>query len=379
MWCSAAVLALSGPALALDAQDFAAKLTANQAPGDTISFSEATADGDTITLSGASIALSDESSLPLGDIVFRGVSALENGGYRTETASVAAIDMTEDESRLQIANVEIQGLTIPGTVVAGQSDRIASYDSARIGPVTISYQGKAVASTQAIMVELDRDGAVVETDAAVTGFTMDLGIVDDPRSRALIDALGYQTLNGEMTVNSLWDMEGGDLSVRETTLNLVDVGRLDLAFDISGYDLAFDQALEQAQASMSAGGANEMAGMAMLGLLQQLSLNSARLRFDDQSVTQKALDYVGGQQGIDGTQMAQAIKGMLPLFLGQLRNPAFQTQVASAVNAYLDDPQSLTIDIAPANPLPFATLMGTGMGAPETLPDVLGVTVTANQ
>jgi hypothetical protein len=52
--------------------------------------------------------------------------------------------------------------------------------------------------------------------------------------------------------------------------------------------------------------------------------------------------------------------------------------VSAAVNTYLDKPGSLTISAEPANAVPFPMIMGAAMGAPNTLPNVLGVKVTAN-
>ena len=52
--------------------------------------------------------------------------------------------------------------------------------------------------------------------------------------------------------------------------------------------------------------------------------------------------------------------------------------VADAAGKYLDNPESLTVTVAPAAPLPFPQIMGAAMGAPNTIPDVLGVKVEAN-
>ena len=56
-----------------------------------------------------------------------------------------------------------------------------------------------------------------------------------------------------------------------------------------------------------------------------------------------------------------------------------QNQISAAVNTYLDDPKSLKISAEPTEPVPFPMIMGAAMGAPQTIPQVLGVTVTANE
>ena len=61
------------------------------------------------------------------------------------------------------------------------------------------------------------------------------------------------------------------------------------------------------------------------------------------------------------------------------RKGSKKNMVTEAVNTYLDNPGNLTISAEPENPVPFPMIMGAAMGAPNTLPDVLGVTVEANR
>ncbi|MFP3802580.1 hypothetical protein, partial [Paraburkholderia sp. SIMBA_027] len=88
--------------------------------------------------------------------------------------------------------------------------------------------------------------------------------------------------------------------------------RLNLAFKISGYTPAFMKSLQEAAKASEANPNKEEAqqalGLAMLGLLQQLSFNSAEIRFDDASITKRALDYAGSKQNMTGKQMGDALK-----------------------------------------------------------------------
>ena len=59
-------------------------------------------------------------------------------------------------------------------------------------------------------------------------------------------------------------------------------------------------------------------------------------------------------------------------------NPALQQQITAAANAYFDNPESLTITAQPAEPVPFAQIMGIGATDPRQLVDLLDVKVTAN-
>jgi hypothetical protein len=117
----------------------------------------------------------------------------------------------------------------------------------------------------------------------------------------------------------------------------------------------------------------------MLGLLQQLTFNSASIRFDDDSLTNKVLDYVGKQQGMSGKDIANQAKAIVPFGMAQLNNPELTAQVTAAVSAYLDSPKSIEISAEPASPVPFALIMAGAMANPADLTKTLGVTVNANE
>ena len=115
------------------------------------------------------------------------------------------------------------------------------------------------------------------------------------------------------------------------------------------------------------------------GASQQLTFNSASIRFDDDSLTNKVLDYVGKQQGMSGKDIANQAKAIVPFGMAQLNNPELTAQVTAAVSAYLDDPKSLEISAEPEQPVPFALIMAGAMSNPADLTKTLAVSVTANE
>ena len=124
---------------------------------------------------------------------------------------------------------------------------------------------------------------------------------------------------------------------------------------------------------------SDSTGMAMLGLISQLYLNNARLAITDNSLTNKLLDHYAQRNGQTRDQLVQQLQAMLPSMLAYIQNPAFQTKVQEAVSAYLTNPENLSIVVAPQTPVPATQVMGAAMGAPQTLPEVLNLDITANQ
>jgi len=205
----------------------------------------------------------------------------------------------------------------------------------------------------------------------------------EAKARAAVKAMGYGTVTGALAMKATWENDNGHFSLSQFALDLDDVGTLDMTLDLSGYTKEFARSLKELQAKAAADPGDKQTqqalGIGMLGLMQQLSFGGASLRFEDDSLTSKVLSYLGRQQGVSAEQMAAAAKAMLPLALARLKNPEFQEQISDAVGKFLDRPGNITVKAAPEKPVPFPMIMGAAMAAPQTLPDVLSVTVTANQ
>jgi hypothetical protein len=84
------------------------------------------------------------------------------------------------------------------------------------------------------------------------------------------------------------------------------------------------------------------------------------------------------QQGVSREDYANQIAAALPFLLAAMNNPEFQNEVASALGAFLKDPQSLTIKFEPTAPVSGTEIMSIVGSAPQTLPDRLNASVTAN-
>jgi len=112
--------------------------------------------------------------------------------------------------------------------------------------------------------------------------------------------------------------------------------------------------------------------------LSQLTVQSLKLHYSDDSLAGKILEAAAAKQGTTREQYAQQLAGALPFFLSMIQNPEFQNKVAAAVGQFLTDPKSLTISVQPERPISGAELFGLVQTAPQTLPDVLGASIESN-
>ncbi|MDR9760003.1 hypothetical protein RJJ37_10180 [Rhizobium redzepovicii] len=385
MMASTAFLALAGPSFALDGADMMKKLNAATSAGGTvITFEKADVDGDTVTATGVQVGYANlpGDTLKIGELTFEGVEETEGGGYHAKTVSFPDIDMSQEEGRFSAKDIEIAGLTIPANATGETLNDILLYETVSTGPIALNVKGKDVFAIEGIESNLERQDGGFTYDANVAGLKADLSQVEDASAKDAIEKLGLTTIDGTVTMKGSWEVDSGKIAVDEYAFDFKNIGRLNIAVDFSGYTLAFVKSLQEAvktaEANPNKEEANQAVGLAMLGLMQQLTFNSASIRFDDASITKKALDYAGAQQGVTGDQLTQSLKGLVPIMMAQLNLPELQNQVSAAVNTYLDGPKNLTVSAAPEKPVPFPMIIGAAMGAPNTIPSVLGVKVTAN-
>ncbi|UPA25549.1 hypothetical protein [Shinella oryzae] len=383
----AALATLASPAFALDGADLMTKLNATYATsGVSVGYSNVAVDGSTVTLEGTELkATGTDTPIKLGTVTMEGVEEDGDGGYTIETIGFEDVNVTEAESTVSAKDLALNGVVVPGKIVPGTLESLLMYESATAGPISVSAKGKEVFSLSGMETNITRmdNDAGLEFDAKLSDLKADLTSVEDPKAKDTLNKLGIQTLEGEVSMAGNWELASGKLAVDEYAFDFKDIGRLNLQLAFSGYTLDFiknmQEALKAAEANPNKEEANAAMGMAMMGLVQQLTFNNATISFEDASITKKLLDYAGSEQGVTGDQMAQSLKGLVPIMIAQLNMPDLQNQISAAVNTYLDDPKSIKISAEPKEPVPFPMIMGAAMGAPQTIPQVLGVTVTANE
>ncbi|MBA3447705.1 MAG: hypothetical protein H0T56_08870 [Pseudaminobacter sp.] len=319
----------------------------------------------------------------LGKVTLDGVTD-QNGGYRIETISTEPYNVTEDGATIDVGALTFTGVVLPPLGAIDPVDSLLMYEGAELANVSVKMADQTAFSMDGLSIEVTppADGAALEFSGSAESFTADLTLVEDPQSKAVIEALGYQTINGDFELAGSWQPTDGRISLSQYDISVEDAGTFGLSFELGGYTPAFLKSLQDMQKQMAAqpeGADNSAQGLAMLGLMQQLTFHTANIRFDDDSLTGKILEYVAKQQNMKPEDIANQAKAIVPFLAGQLNNPELSAQITTAVTKYLDAPASIEIDATPAAPVPFALIAAGGMANPMELPKTLGVTVTANE
>jgi hypothetical protein len=375
-------LVLAGPAHAeVDADAVVKAITTQMAnQGLPVTVTSAELDGANIIAKGVSVKFPDSEAKPLGDIVLEEVEENDDGSYTIGSISAPETKIEEAGNKFEFGGASINGVHV---AAEGETDPVKQmflYDSMEVGAVKVETGGAEVFSMEGAEANMSEytAGEPLEFDVSINGLKGDLSKIPDPKTQETVAALGYDKINGKITMKGSWNPTDGRMTITEGAYDFANIGRLNMTMDFSGYTPALVKSMQEMNKNMA--GQDESAkGLAMLGIIQQLNFISMSIRFDDASVTGRVIDYAAKQAGQPRDAIVAQSKAIIPFAVAQLKDPDFAAKVTAAASAYMDNPKSLEIKAAPAAPVPFALLIATGSTTPEALIKQLNVTVTANQ
>ena len=304
-------------------------------------------------------------------------------GWKISSIVVPSYSMRDDERDLYVENIALDGVLVPAEGQKLPYGGMTAYESVSVANVQFRIKGADVLNMSDFHMEVatPADGAPLEFSGAAEAMSIDFTTMPDPQARGMLEQLGYLKMEGFFEASGTWNPADGQLDLTQYDLTVNNAGTLGLALSLGGYTEAFIEQLQTMQSQITANptGDNSAAGLAMLGLMQQLTFNSARISFHDDSLTNKVIGLVAKMQGVDPSVIANQAKGMVPFFMMQLNNPELTNMVTTAVTRFIDDPKRLVISAEPNAPVPFAVIMAGAMSAPQALPQQIGLKVTANE
>ena len=282
------VLPLSA-AQALEANAVADRLKALLAgQGMDVSWTKVTEAGPRIVLEGASLKIANEPATNLiGDVTLDEISEV-NGGYRIGKVTLPTYALAQSGVNIDISGAQLTGLSLPPQVSTDPAASIMLYETAQLDTVSVRRADKQLFSMNNLHVQITapKDGAPLAFSGAAEKFSADLmSAVEDTDARKVIEALGYNTVNGTFEMAGTWQPVDGRMGLTQYDITIENAGTLGLTFDLGGYTPDFIKAIQEMQAKMAqqpAGADNSAHGLAMLGLMQQLTFHAATIRFDDE-------------------------------------------------------------------------------------------------
>lgn len=361
-----AIMLGAGQAYAADAKQVADALVAVVAAGGkaTASYDNASASGDDVTITNFKVS-GEGNELTVPSVVISGAQARDKGGFTAASMSMDGGKMTtEEKSDVSWESANAEGVTIPSADEVKAKAHITPFTGGKITNLTVSGGDLKAPITIASVdgkVATDDKGSPTDFTGHMVSLKVPLESIEDDQ-RAVIQGMGYtEPFEINMTIDGGYQTNGDTLDFRSFVIDTTNVGKLTFGGKFAGIPLSKLSDPQQAQ---------QVAATA--------KLDSFSVRFDNTGIVEKLLDLQAKQSGMSKGDFVTQITGALPFMLNFIGNEAFQKKVADAATAFLNDPKSITVSVKPASPTPFVQIMGAAQSAPQTLPDMLGADIQAN-
>lgn len=382
-------LMLPTSALALDARDFADKITATigTLASVTVSVNDASVDGNNVILGGWTLSdvpgKDGESKLLETSVTFTNVVETDNGGYTADQALFENLDMDKDGIHLVISDVSVDDIQLFEDSTTNVLHMMRLYSGIKTGLINVAVEGSDVFKIDNISLtsEWNEDDSIMQSNYLVAGIYGDLTQIDDSKAQEFFTMLGLTNLFATIEGNSTWTLAEGIISVPQSSITIDDIGRLNIGLDLHGYTLEFVEKIYAISKEMADTNEDEYEAKSMqflMGLVADLSFGSLSIRFDDDSVTDKLLDFFAEDAGMSRKGLISTIGQILPAMLGAMEIPELQVEITDGVMEYLLGPESLEIKAEPAEPVAFMALAAVAQN-PSIAKSLLNISITANQ
>jgi hypothetical protein len=357
---------LANPSWAIDADAVARALGTSLAQGreDAVSFADAFERGGQVVIRDLAVVLpGGAGTAKITEIVLD--APVENGDGSIEAASLTMTGGTieGDDINGTVSSAVMTDVTLltAETIKAGNLDQGILYKTATITGFRINPNDFGEVTVEKLEIETDNivDYQAQGSRGTVTGIR--IPAKNAPSGPMSPQSLGYEEIILDVNWDGVRDPETQVATIDTLAVTMRDGGSISISGAFGNVPAVRPK---EPEASMM--------------YLSQMTVLSLKFHYIDDSLAGKILEAAAAKQGTTREQYAQQLAGALPFFLSMLQNPEFQNKVATAVGKFLADPISLTISVQPDRPVSGAELFGLVQTAPQTLPDVLGASIEAN-
>ncbi len=352
-----------------------------------------------------------QSAEPLGDdgIVFRGIDIKDGSGFslKTDTVAIAglaplgsdgflagrlkigpvAIDIDAGEGKAFAVRIEPSGGSGLYLAPTGSDELHVSKTlptAFKLGRLTATLDGREFLALAGFETTawFDESGELLTMKSSIPelSITMDNAPAEVRGRMAL---LGLTNIAMAFRSSGSWNIATGRMTIDEHAIELKDAGTLTLSMELAGYTMdVYRRIREASQMAEKAGPGNgeaQLQAMArMMKAVGDIKLASAKLRFRDGALTRRLLAVQAEAMGATPQELAKSAPAMLDQPLARLSDPQLTGIIKSALAQFLADPGELTLDFAPASPVPVTEIVEAALNAPEKLRPMLGLNLTAS-
>lgn len=231
----------------------------------------------------------------------------------------------------------------------------------------LSFEGEGMSFAMPSMdayIERNNDGQpvryVVEPLTMKLDADPDGGEIGQSLSQGL-SMVGYESIELRSASITNYDPEADilDFEAADNYLELVDGARFSYGGKVIGYS-AFNEQLMASMDMENLAEGQDPDPMVVQEALGALEIGKFELRITDDSLVDRVFNAIATQQGQDPEQMRTQVvqmMGMAPLMAPQVGiDPAIASEVGVALASFLQDPKTLTIMVAPEEPISMESI-----------------------
>lgn len=364
---AAFILGGSPPATAIEPDAAAKALAAALVKGSNVeaTFDAAELDGDDIVIENFVVArTSGDDKVTFAKVVITSPVEGEADVFHSPEISFTGGTVAGTDLNGTIAAATMTGVTVLDAAKSTNSELGGSivYETADATGMRFTHgdqQGAATVDRAYVESGNILDGIAQDSAGSVEGIVIPNDLFPENGFRP--ETFGYDQLRIDVSWETSRDIAAGTLTIDDITVSIADGGDLAMSGVIGN--------LPDPRSLNDAGAASDVA---------KTKVHELTIRYDDHSLAGRILDFFAQRQGLERAEYAKQLTDALPFFLIALKNPAFQEQVIGAATGFLANPQSLTIEIAPDNPVSGDDIMALAKSEPGTIPDRLKASVAAN-
>lgn len=193
------------------------------------------------------------------------------------------------------------------------------------------------------------------------GIRIPVSALDDDEAEAVLRSIGIEDIVWSDETRLYWDEATKELRLERLKMQMDGIGTAEASIRLANVPRElFEDPEGQGQVAM---------------VVAQFV--DARFSFVDDGVTELGLESMAEEQNLPADVFKQVLVEQATEATAVIQNPAFTAMVRTAVSDFLDKPGQITLTMSPPSPVPVAQLLGS-MAAPQTLPDLLNIRITAN-
>lgn len=402
-----AATSFHGPAWAVDANAFTKRLQENlKQDGWTLSTSKSETDGNDIVLHDIDLSInptkhaqpdkkestrSPDQTSPqekpfafekIEELRFKNVTEDKDGNYLAENLTIPALTSENENFRFFVEDINFSNIKFAPNTTTTPLVRYFPYESMTIGQMYSTHDNQMFLTLDGLVARYtpQTDKKLMDITVGINSFDYEPEKTGVPDAGKWLNIVGYNNITGSFQSHGLWDLENGKYTGDKNEIVINNAGKLNLSLNLEGVSEDVVQNIATLRKNVFANDRDEKAFLVgYLGIIQQIKFGGMKISYDDNSLTNRILDYFAKQNGVTRADFINQLKATLPLIGTKIDHPEFVKNTSDQLGMFLDNPKSITISTAPDKAVSLPILMATGNASPAQLIDLLNAKVMANK